>query len=204
MNLTIIGNGSVGSVLGKKLAEANHKIIFGVRDLNNIKNKSDNDNISYLSISEALSINHVIMICIPAHLTFEFAKEHVDLSDKFILDTTNSVFRKPEPYNNAFDVFRNFSKAKVAKVFNSTGVENMRNPKYNDLSGNQVSADMFIAGSNNEAVDIATTLASDVGFNPLYFGGDEKVTALEDLCKVWIMYSAQIANRNFAFKVMER
>lgn len=204
MNITIIGNGNVGSTLGIKLANANHNITFGVRNINDIKNKIDHENISYLNVEQSIDINEIILICLPATSSLDFVNSNPNINNKIILDTTNSVFRKPEPYNNAFEVFQKLTNSKVAKVFNSTGVENMNNPTYHDQSKNEVKADMLVAGSDKEATSIALKLAEDVGFNPVYFGGDDKVSLLEDLCKIWISYSIQKGNRNFAFKILER
>jgi predicted dinucleotide-binding enzyme len=202
MKITIIGHGNVGSALAQRWALASHQIIFGARRPGDDKVKAlvaQHPAFSATSIEESLQGTDAIVVAIPAHLTADLARQLGDLSGRILIDTTNSVFRKPEPFPNAFDAFQQITRAEVAKCFNSTGAENMRNPLYGDTP-----ADMFAAGSSPRAKETAMQLARDAGFTCYDFGGDDKVPLLEELCRIWIHLAMSGMGRGFALKVLRR
>ncbi len=210
MKITAIGHGNVGGALIKAWAKAGHQITIGARNPEGDKVRkiiNQSDNIRATSIEESIKEAEVIVISIPSHLTADLAHQLGNLSGKVIIDTTNSVFRKPEPYRTAFEAFQKVCKADVVKCFNSTGFENMIDPHYpQDNSDNAVlKADMFAAGSNPKAKEIALQLAKDAGFIAYDFGGDEEVELLEELCRIWInLAMKQGMGRNIAFKLLKR
>ena len=202
MKITIIGHGNVGSALAHRWALAGHQIVFGARKPDDDKVKAliaQHPAFSATTIEKSILGTDVIVVAIPAHLTADLARQLGDLSGRTLIDTTNSVFRKPEPYPNAFDAFRDLTGAEVAKCFNSTGAENMRNPMYGDTP-----ADMFAAGSSEKAKQTAMQLARDAGFTCYDFGGDDKVPLLEELCRIWIHLAMNGMGRGFALKVLKR
>ena len=125
-----------------------------------------------------------------------------DVSNSIIIDATNSVFKKPEGYDNGLEAFKALTNAKsVVKCFNTTGFENMENPDYDGEK-----ADMFLAGGNKEAKALAEQLAKDAGFGEVYdFGGDDKVALIESFAMAWINLAImQKYGRGMAFKVLRR
>ena len=114
----------------------------------------------------------------------------------------NSLYSKPSVFDNTFEVLKKLTGCEnIFKCFNSTGFENMANPKYSNTG-----ADMFVAGNSNKGKQISVVLAKEIGFAECYdFGGDEKVALLEQFALVWINLSIfQKYGRNIAFKVMKR
>ncbi len=206
MNITVIGHGNVGGALINKWAKKGHQITVGAKnpDDEKLPELVKNENVKVAGIPESIDESDVIVIAIPAHLTTELANSLGDLSSKIVIDTTNSVFRKPGPYHNAFEAFQRITNAKVAKCFNSTGFGNMKDPYY-PIEGHteKIPIDMFVAGSDEEAKKVATQLAEDIGCVVYDFGGDEQVGLLEELCRVWINLSTKIG-RDFAFKLLHR
>ncbi|MGH7456222.1 MAG: hypothetical protein ACRENG_33025 [bacterium] len=89
----------------------------------------------------------------------------------------------------------------VVKCFNSTGFENMANPKYGDAG-----IDMFMAGSSQKGKEIAKQLAKDLGFAECYdLGGDDKIALLEQFALAWINLAImQKYGRGMAFKILRR
>jgi predicted dinucleotide-binding enzyme len=77
----------------------------------------------------------------------------------------------------------------------------MANPHYP-----LAAADMFIAGDNQEAKEIVTKLAKDIGFGEVYnFGGSNQFELMEKFALSWINLAImQGYGRNIAFKVMKR
>lgn len=206
MKIAIIGVGNVGSALAKKFSEVGHQIYLGLRKAPEdkiIQLQKNSSNIFILNIEEAINKSDAVLFATPPAATVEIAKKNFNkLKDKIIIDATNSVFVKPEPYKTAFEgIKKETSNDKVVKCFNSTGFENMIEPKY----GKYI-ADMFAAGSNSEAKNKVIQLAEEIGFEKCYdFGGDDKVELLEQFAMSWINLAImQKYGREIAFKIISR
>lgn len=205
MKIAIIGSGNVGSALGKGLHKAGHSVVFGVRNPDSPKTQQA---LALLpdaviqTVGEASATADVIILTTPPESILELIPQLGDLHTKVVIDATNSVRTKPEPYNTAFEAVKNVSGAEhVVKCFNTTGFENMLNPIYNGEGIN-----MFAAGNSEHAKAIASQLATDIGFATCYnFGGDDKVELLEKFALSWINLAImQGHGRNLAFKVIKR
>lgn len=205
MNIAIIGTGNIGGTLAKRFADNDHTIYLGVRNTEAFKGKellSYSKNIVALTIKEAVSKAEVIVIAVPAQFASETAKSLGDASGKIIIDTMNAVFMKPEGFNNTGDaILANCNSVDVVKCFNSTGFENILNPKYN-----KIGIDMFTAGSSERAVSIATQLSKEIGFGNVYhFGGNDKFNLIEQMAMCWINLAIlQKQGRDIAFKIIQR
>lgn len=205
MNIAIIGTGNIGGTLAKRFADNNHKIILGVRNTSEFKGKellSYSKNITVDEISEAVKIAEVIVIAVPAQFAHDAAKSLGDVSGKIIIDTMNAVFMKPEGFNNTGDaILANCNSVDVVKCFNTTGFENILNPKYKNEG-----IDMYTAGSSEKATSIATQLAKEIGFDNVYhFGGNDKFNLIEQMAMCWINLAIiQKTGRDIAFKVIKR
>ena len=127
---------------------------------------------------DACALSEVIVITTPADSVIELISQLSDVSNKTIIDTTNAIRVRLEPYPTAYHALKDLIKSeKIVKCFNSTGFENMINPVYN---GNGI--DMFCVGNSKEAKDLASSLAKEIGFADCWdFGGDDKVELLENL-----------------------
>ena len=205
MNIGIIGSGNVGTALGAGWLKAGHKVSYGVREPGANNRGEAHESIrkaDFLSVSDASNDNEVIVLTTPSHIVKELIPVMGTLEGKIVIDATNSVRLRPEPYRTAFHAFRDLVPgAKMVKCFNSTGFENMRNPKYPDES-----IDMFMAGSDAEAKETASGLSRDLGFENCYdFGGDDKVELLEQFALSWINLAImQGQGRDIAFKLVRR
>lgn len=205
MDIAIIGTGNVGGALAQGFARAGHQVRLGVRDLENFKGKNLLDaspNISAYLLRDAVAASEVIVLAVPAQATADVARSLGDVAGKVIIDTMNGVFMRPEGFANTTDaVLANCKTADVVKCFNTTGFENMLDPRYGDQA-----ADMFVAGDSSRAKQVATQLAQDLGFGKVWdFGGLDKVTLLEQLALCWINLAIlQKHGRGLAFKVLQR
>lgn len=211
MNIAIIGTGNVGGALATNWAKKGHLIHLGVKDVNNFKGKqllsNDNinvfsiDNINVFSIDKAVALSQVILIAIPPAAIAEVVQQMGDVTGKIIIDATNAVSKQPEPYKTVYHFLADQTKAEVVKCFNSTGFENMLDPKYGDDG-----IDMFMAGDSEIAKDIAVQLALDGGFENCYdFGKADKVALLEQFALSWINLAIfQGMGRNIAFRLVRR
>jgi len=203
--IAIIGAGNVGSTLGKGWIKAGHEVVFGVRDPQSPKTQKALALIPEAKVNtvqEASKNAEVIVITTPPEAALELSPQLGDVSDKVIIDTSNSVRTRPEPFATAYHAIKEITKAHdVVKCFNSTGFENMLNPIYHGEG-----IDMFAAGDSKKAKQIAEQLAKDIGFATCYdFGGDDKVELLEKFALSWINIAImQGHGRNLAFKLLKR
>lgn len=206
MTIAIIGSGNVGSALGAGLQKAGHSIVFGVR--NPISAKSEKASAAlrdanFATIPQACTGANVIIITTPPEAVLQFIPELGDVQNKTLIDTTNSVRTRPDPYPTAYHALKALTGSeKLVKCFNTTGFENMLNPVYPGYGG----IDMFCAGNNPESKAIARKLAKDIGFNECWdFGGDDKVELLEKFALCWINLAImQGHGRNIAVKIVKR
>ena len=203
MKIAIIGTGNVGGALASQWAKAGHQIILGIRDTNDFKGKYllENANTSAANIQKAVAKSDVVCIATPPQIVLDLIENLGELSGKVIIDASNSLRIKPDPYPTAFHAFEALTKADLVKCFNTTGFENMKDPNY----GNQ-KLDMFMAGNSKKAKEIAKQLSIDAGFGNCYdFGKSEKVELLEQFALCWINLAIyQGMGRDFGFKIVTR
>ncbi len=205
MKIAIIGAGNVGTALGSGWLKANHTVTFGVRDPYSAKVQKalyQIPNAQIATITEASEHANVIVIATPPDAILELIPQLGDVTGKVIIDTTNSIRAKPAPYSTAYHAIKAVTgNDLVVKCFNSTGFENMAQPVYS--AGG---IDMFAAGSNTQAKQVAAALSTDIGFEQCYdFGDDSKVELLEHLALCWINLAImQGHGRDLAFKLVKR
>ena len=205
MKIAILGAGNVGGALAKQWAKAGHEINLGARDRNSEKVKTLGNfsgSITAHEIKAAVDKSEVVLVSLSIPAIVQVAKSLGDLSNKIVIDATNSVFGKPDPYKNALEAFKEITRCNdIVKCFNTTGFENMENPVY-DTKG----IDMFVAGKSSKAKEVAIQLSRDVGFENCYdFGGDDKVELIEQFAMAWINLAImQGHGRDIAFKILKR
>jgi predicted dinucleotide-binding enzyme len=204
MKISIIGSGNVGMALASGLKKANHEVAFAVRNLLSFKGKEEASklNIAVIPLNEASEFSEVVIIAAVPQAVKEIAKALGDVENIVIVDAMNSVRVKPEPFQNTTEALMQLTNSKkIVKCFNSTGAENMADPVYP-----LAPADMFIAGDNQEAKEMVTKLAKDIGFGEVYnFGGSNQFELMEKFALSWINLAImQGYGRNIAFKVMRR
>jgi len=204
MNIAIIGSGNVGSALAQGWAKAGHQIFLGVRNKDEFKggHLASLSRVSVTSISDAAKQAEVIVTAAVPQAVQSIATAVGDVSKKIIIDAMNSVRVKPDPFTNTTEALSKLTNCKdIVKCFNTTGAENMANPKYGDRG-----IDMFYAGDSARAKEVASRLAKELGFENVYdFGGSDKFNLLEQFALGWInLAMMQGYGRNIAFKVVRR
>jgi 8-hydroxy-5-deazaflavin:NADPH oxidoreductase len=206
MKISVIGSGNVGAALAHGFVKAGHSVSFGVRDASSAKSAQATTLVSgvqLLSIEESNKNAEVIIVTTPPDVVLSLISQLGNVKDKIIIDATNSVRTRPEPYPTAFHAIKDLTKSeKVVKCFNSTGFENMTDPMYPNFGG----IDMFCAGNDKESKTVVQQLARDIGFAECWdFGGDDKVELLEKFALSWINLAImQGHGRGIAFKVIKR
>ncbi len=205
MNITIIGTGNVGGALAQQLINAGHTVLMGAKfplSEKSIRLATKIGEDRFADIENAVKQSEVIIITTPPDAVLQIIPKLGNIEGKTIIDATNSIRVKPDNYPTAYHAIKAITKSSaVVKCFNSTGFENMLNPIYNNEG-----IDMFCAGDDNQAKQIAEQLSKDIGFASCYdFGGDDKVELLEKFAFSWINLAImQGHGRDIAFKIVRR
>jgi 8-hydroxy-5-deazaflavin:NADPH oxidoreductase len=209
MRIGVIGAGSVGGTLGRGWARRGHEVVFGVRDPGRpevVKLLEAAEGARAASVAEAAAGGEVVVLATPWGATRDAVQQAGDLAGKVLLDCTNPL--KPDlsgldvpPGSSAAQQIAAWAAgARVVKVFNTTGANNMVEPIYDEQP-----ATMFYCGDDGEAKAVAARLAADLGFEPLDAGPLEKAPLLESLALLWIHLAyGQKLGRDIAFKLMRR
>jgi predicted dinucleotide-binding enzyme len=137
----------------------------------------------------------------PAGVINEVVESLGDVSQKVIIDATNTIGPPRGPYQTAYHCLAAKTAADIVKCFNTTGSENMLDPIYH---GQPI--DMFMAGESERAKEVAARLSADAGFGTcIDFGGSDKVVLLEQLALCWINLAImQRMGRGIAFTLLRR
>jgi len=203
--IAVIGLGNVGAALARNWHRAGHTVVFGAQFPLSEKSKKLTDEFGeshFLTVGDAIAQSQVILLATPAAAVIELANElSGDLSHAVIIDATNAIMPLNNGYPTAFHFLAEHTNARLVKCFNSTGFENMADPVYD-----RQAIDMFMAGDNTEAKQVARQLAIDCGFGDcIDFGKADKVELLEKFALSWINLAImQGIGRNIAFKLLRR
>jgi predicted dinucleotide-binding enzyme len=208
MRIGIIGAGSVGGTLGRGWAGAGHEVTFGVRDLASPKmaELAQGTSAKVASVADAAAFGEVVVFATPWEATEDAVKSAGDLAGKIVFDCTNPLAPQLSGLTHGFDTSAGEQVAswapgaRVVKIFNTTGANNMANPDFHGIA-----ATMFYCGDDAEAKSVASRLAADLGFDPVDAGNLEQARLLEPLALLWIRLAyVQKQGREIAFKLMKR
>lgn len=206
MIIAIIGSGNVGSALAQGFVKAGHTVLIGAQfplSEKSIKLATLIGEDRFNSIEGAVKQAEVVVLATPAKLAVEIAQSLGNTTGKVIIDTMNIVRGMgPTGFSNTAEaILANTQTTDVVKCFNTTGFENMLNPHaYNE------GIDLFVAGTSEKGKQIATQLATEIGFRKVWdMGGNEQFTQIENLANVWINLAIfRQLGRKMGFKLVER
>jgi predicted dinucleotide-binding enzyme len=210
MKIAVLGAGNVGGALGTGWAKKGHAVRFGVRDASDPKVKSvlqaAGPNAKAATLPEAIAFADVVVLTVPANTAEEVLRSAGDLAGKILLDCTNPL--KPDlsglilglSTSQGEQIAKVAPGARVVKIFNSTGFDNMADSHYPDGP-----VSMFYCGDDASAKEVAAELASDLGFEPVDSGPLTSARLLEPLSLLWITLSyKQKLGRGIAFRLIKR
>jgi predicted dinucleotide-binding enzyme len=208
MKIAVIGAGMVGQALAGGWVRAGHGVRYGARNTGSDKVLAAlkaTPGAEAMGIAEAVRWADAALLATPWQGTEEALRAAGDFAGKPLLDATNPLtpafaLALGHTDSGAEQVQRWAPSAKVVKIFNSTGHENMSNPVY---PGGR--AAMVYCGSDAAAKGVAAALAADLGFEPLDLGGLADARHLEPAAMVWIKLAiVQKLGRGIAFGLMRR
>lgn len=210
MRIGILGAGNVGGALGSTWAKKGHSIRYGVREpgkesvtelLRSIGGGAEAG-----TPAEAAAFGEVIVLSTPWSSAKSAIESAGDLEGKILFDTTNPLKRDlsgldvGDAGSGGQQVAAWAKGARVVKIFNTTGAENMANPRYGDQD-----ATMLYCGDDEAAKSVARQLATDLGFDPLDAGPLKAAAHLEHFALLWIYLAiARKEGRGIAWKLVRR
>jgi 8-hydroxy-5-deazaflavin:NADPH oxidoreductase len=210
MRIGILGAGHVGGTLGRVWAKKGHHVMFGVRDPAAPKVAellaTIGGNATAADVAKAVVHAEVVALATPWSATASALRSAGNLTGKIILDCTNplkddlSGLTHGHTTSGAEQVAAWAPGARVVKVFNTTGLENMANPAY----GTQA-ATMFYAGDDEAGKTIAAQLARQIGFDPVDAGPLAHARVLEPMALLWIYLAVMKGHgTGIAYRLMHR
>jgi len=203
MKIAILGSGNVGTALGDGWSAKGHHVVYGSRSP---KTSSDR---KFLSIREAIAAGEIVVLAVPYDAVKDVLSQH-SVAGKIVIDCTNPIAPGARRVPGGFDLAVGFTtsaaeevarlakEACVVKAFNTTGVGNMREPRY----GNRALT-MFYAGDDEVAKEKVRQLIGDLGFDPVDVGPLKMARYLEPMAVLWINLAMKMGT-DIAFQLMQR
>jgi 8-hydroxy-5-deazaflavin:NADPH oxidoreductase len=209
MKIAVIGTGSVGGTIGRRLAELGHTVSFGVRNVLDADAKAligtIKGNARLASVAAAAKDAEVVVLATPYAANAAAIAAAGNLSGKILIDVTNPVgpdFSLATGFttSGAEEVAKLAPRAKVFKAMNQVGFEVMANPDF--AGGKPV---MFVAGNDPVGKAVVLELVSSLGFEAIDAGELAVARLLEPYAMLWIhLMARRNQGRNFAFALLRR
>lgn len=205
MRIAIIGAGNVGGALGRNWTRRRHTVTYGVRDPSAKAEALAQGGAQVALPRQAVEWSDVVVLATPWAATREVVEAIGDFGGRPLLDATNPIgpglTSAAGAGGSGGELVQSWAPtARVVKIFNTTGAENMAAPVYGDQP-----TTMFYCGDDESACGIAAKLATDLGFDAVSVGPLRNAALLESLALLWInLAKGQGANRGIAFKLLRR
>lgn len=192
MEVTVIGTGFIGGILGNALARSGHEVTFGSRHPDSDEVAADTS-AAVTSIGDALAHGDTVILALPGAAVTELTTDYRSvLEGKLVIDATN---RMGEPVSNSRSSLP--TGIRYARAFNIVGGENMSDPIFQGGP-----ADMFFSAPEDDRSAVETVIEG-VGLRPVYVGEDQE-DLIDSLFRLWIALAIkQGRGRRLAFRVLE-
>jgi predicted dinucleotide-binding enzyme len=178
LKIGIIGSGNVGSAIGASWVRAGHEVMFSSRHLEHDQAlaKDLGGGATAGTPQEAAAFGDVLLFAVPYRALPELGKSLAnEIKGKLILDACN-------PFPNRDGDIANWARekgaglasaellagARVVRAFNAIGAASM-GAAYKEPG----KVGMPIAGDDDEALQVASDLIRELGYEPVIVGGAE-------------------------------
>jgi 8-hydroxy-5-deazaflavin:NADPH oxidoreductase len=201
--IAVIGAGRVGKALARALVAKRYAVRFGVPEparhaalAAQFKGQA-----TVSGLSEAIEPAAIVILATPYGAALQVARDVADWQRRILVDATNPIAPGMDGLlvgtvsSGAQQIALLANQARVVKAFNSTGFENLANPRYPGGS-----LFMPVAGDDAEARQKVLTLATLIGFDAVDLGELSAARYIEPWAMVWIeMAMRQGHGRRFGF-----
>ena len=176
LKIGLIGSGKVGSALGRSWARAGHEVLFSSRNLDDDKKLAADvgANARAGTTQEAAAFGEVLVFAVPYGALPELGKTLRDsIKGKVLIDACNPFpQRDGEIANQAREKGAGVVSAellpgaRIVRAFNAIGAARM-GEAYKEPGR----IGMPIAGDDKPAIEVASRLIKDIGYEPVLIGG---------------------------------
>src|ERR1043166_657063 len=176
LKIGIIGSGNIGSALGEYWIKAGHEVLFSSRHPEQLKGLVERlgPKAHAGTTREAVKFGDVVLVSVPYAALPEIGRALADvLPGKIVLDTYNPV---PNPAGKMAEEARAkgtgiatpeyLKGVRLVRAFNTLGVSRLRASAFKE--GERIA--IPIAGDEKAAIEIASRLVRDAGFDPVLIG----------------------------------
>lgn len=176
LRIGIVGSGNVGSALGRTWAQAGHSVMFSSRSIEDDRKLAGSigANASAGTPRQAVDFGDVVLFAVPYRALPDLGKELAPaLKGKLIIDACNPF---PERDGEIATYAREkgagltsaelLPGARIVRSFNAIGAERM-GQAYKEPQR----IGMPLAGDDAEAIEVATRLIREIGYEPVLVGG---------------------------------
>jgi predicted dinucleotide-binding enzyme len=180
LKLGFIGAGREGGALGTLFAKAGHPVMFSSRHPEQLTDLVNNagPNAKAGTVEEAVAFADAIFLVVPYTAVEQLGKEHAAAiaRKRLLVDVSNPIARRDgddlvKQVNDmggpGIATAKYFPGAKVVRAFNAIG--------YGKLAGDAAKTDtktgVPIAGDDKSAIELASALIREIGFEPVLVGG---------------------------------
>lgn len=190
MTIAVIGNGNIGSTLGRRWGEHGLDVIYGSRT----EDSPGPDGAPMASIERAISGADTVLLAIPGNAVAGLVDEHAAALDgKVIIDATNHL--AGAEFSGRAAIRAAAPGAHYARAFNTLGWENFATPPDD--------ADLFYA-ADEPARQRTEELITAVGLRPAYVGDGEAAATVDALLPLWFALAKQRGTRLLALRIVDR
>lgn len=187
--VSILGTGKMGTAVGRKLAQAGVRVVYGSRNPSENADKfADLANVSVVDYARACADSDCVIVAVPWVHTLDLMHQHHQaLSDKVVVDMTNptnadwSYLVTSGDKSAAEEITDASTSARVVKAFNGILADNFAQPNF---SGEPAQA--FYCGNDDEAKSAVRELIDLCGYAPIDCGSLEIARYLEPLAMWWV------------------
>jgi predicted dinucleotide-binding enzyme len=179
VKIGVIGSGNVGSALGRVWANAGHPVMFASRNIDHDKQlaASIGANARAGTPAEAAAFGDVLLFAVPYRALPELGKSLADsIKGKVVIDACNPFpQRDGEIANRAREQGAGrvsaelLPGARIVRAFNAVGAARMG--QAHEEPGR---FGMPIAGDDKKAIEVASRLIREIGYEPVLVGGLDK------------------------------
>lgn len=176
MKIGIVGSGRVGTAIGTAWIKAGHEVMFSSTNLEKNKQLAAGlgANAKAGTPREAAAFGDVLVISVPYTALPSVGKELADLiKGKIIIDTSNPIVPRDGAMGEAARAkgaglasAEFLPGARIVRAFNAVSSTRMA-----VAAQNAEKFGMPIAGEDPKAIEVASALIRDVGYEPVLIGG---------------------------------
>jgi predicted dinucleotide-binding enzyme len=180
LSISTIGAGREGGALGALFVKAGHRVMFSSRHPDTLKGLVDE--LGPLAragtVAEALDFGDVVMVVVPYTAMEQIGKDYGNALAKkvLVIDVSNPIARRDgaeivkwvdEQGGAGLATAKLLPGAHIVRAFNAINYAKLPANAYRqgELVG------VPIAGDDPHAIDIASSLIREIGFNPVVIGG---------------------------------